>query len=531
MNTKPKAKKFRVRKSGSLTEGLASAAPARPDGGLPDGKNPASPKRPQSAPKPAAKPSVDQPTMRQMRMARRLAERKGLKIDNDEDAIKALKARGIDPFVRNGLQVVPPTPPAERVAAAAAQAKTEVTVAKSTVPAPARPQPPAQEDAEKRRAAEIIQMQRDIAKRRQRKLIGLGVRLGLFVAAPTIAAMVYFTSIATPMFATHSEFIIQQADAPSQSPAGGLLAGTGLANSQDSIEVQSFLQSREAMLRLDADHGFRAHYSDPEIDALQRLKPDATYEAAYRKYQRNVRISYDPTHGIIRMEVVAADPQVSTQFSTALIAYAEEQVDQSTQRVRQDQMAGATESYDDAELKMLEAQRRVLDLQEARGVLSAEAEVSSLMNQISTFEVELKQERLALQSLMDNARPNKTKVGVAERNISRLEAMIAEMRAEMTQGSSGGASLARVTGELVVAEAELETRQMMVAAALQQLEVARIEANRQVRYLLQVVRPTPTDEAIYPRAFENTLLAFLIFAGLYLMISLTASILREQVSA
>ena len=44
-------------------------------------------------------------------------------------------------------------------------------------------------------------------------------------------------------------------------------------------------------------------------------------------------------------------------------------------------------------------------------------------------------------------------------------------------------------------------------------------------------RPSAQDEAAYPRAFENTLLAFLIFGGIYLMFSLTASILREQVSS
>jgi capsular polysaccharide transport system permease protein len=35
----------------------------------------------------------------------------------------------------------------------------------------------------------------------------------------------------------------------------------------------------------------------------------------------------------------------------------------------------------------------------------------------------------------------------------------------------------------------------------------------------------------YPRAFENTAVALLIFAGIYLMMALTASILREQVSS
>ena len=83
----------------------------------------------------------------------------------------------------------------------------------------------------------------------------------------------------------------------------------------------------------------------------------------------------------------------------------------------------------------------------------------------------------------------------------------------------------------MISEAELETRQLMLSQALQQLETARIEANRQVRYLLPGVRPTLTDEPSYPKVFENTLLAFFVFAGIYLMISLTLSVLREQVSS
>jgi capsular polysaccharide transport system permease protein len=52
-----------------------------------------------------------------------------------------------------------------------------------------------------------------------------------------------------------------------------------------------------------------------------------------------------------------------------------------------------------------------------------------------------------------------------------------------------------------------------------------------VSYISLNVNPVAPDAAAYPRAFENTVLAFLIFAGVYLMISLTASILREQVSS
>ena len=62
-------------------------------------------------------------------------------------------------------------------------------------------------------------------------------------------------------------------------------------------------------------------------------------------------------------------------------------------------------------------------------------------------------------------------------------------------------------------------------------EAARTNANRQTRYLSMSVNPIAADEPAYPRAFENTLVVALIFAGLYLMLSMTAAILKEQITA
>ena len=62
------------------------------------------------------------------------------------------------------------------------------------------------------------------------------------------------------------------------------------------------------------------------------------------------------------------------------------------------------------------------------------------------------------------------------------------------------------------------------------MEAAIIEARRQTKYLAFNVRPIKPQDAAYPREFENTFLSFLIFAGINLLISLTGSILREQVS-
>ena len=452
-------------------------------------------------------------TGRQLRMARRVAAKHGLNPEGDLEAVRELRLRGIDPFERaNMLEVVAPGGLPAPAAKPAPVPSTEV------LPAEAR-------------GREIAAIQRDIARRRRRRTTLLMVRLAAFVLLPTLLAGWYYARVATPMYATLSEFVIQQADAPAAGGLGGLFSGTQFATSQDSIAVQSYLESRDAMLRLDADEGFKAHFAQDAIDPLQRLEPDATNEAAYAVYQDRVKLGYDPTEGIIKMEVVAASPEASARFSQALISYAEERVDNLTQRLRADQMEGATDSFEAAEAKMREAQQEVIRLKELSGVVDGAGVVASRLQQVSTFELELRQKQLALESLLQNARPNQARVDGLRSDIASLESLIAEMQGEMTASSPQDESLARVSSELAVAEIDLSTRQVMLSQALQQLEAARIEANRQTRYLSLGVAPIPPDEATYPRVFENTLLAALVFAGIYLMLSLTASILREQVSS
>lgn len=491
MNTTPEARKARTPpEAGSDREDAAAGSEAQ----APEGKA---------------------PSQAQLAQARRIAERHGLQVNTDAEAVAALRARGIDPFERETrIQIVPGT-----------LRRTDGAAVPAVVPPP-KPPRPSNED----RAEGIVRIQRDIARRRRRRLALLVVRLAVFVFLPTLLAGIYYYAIATPLYATNSEFVIQQADAATPQGGAGLFAnGGGGTAQQDSISVQSYLLSRDALARLDADLGFVRHFSDPEIDPLRRLKPDTTREAAYRLYQRMVRIGFDPTEGVVRMEVLAADPELSAAFSSALIGYAEERVDNLTARLRGDQMAGAEASFAQAETRMLDAQARVVSLQETLGVVSAEAEVSNSYAQIGDIEAQLREARLALDRLLANVRPQQSRVDLARRSVERLEAELARLRAGLSESATDGASLARATAELQVAQQDLMTRQLLLQQSAQQLEAARIEANRQVRYLSTPVPPTPPDEATYPRAFENTVLAFLIFAGVYLMLSLTGAILKEQV--
>jgi len=532
MTTKPKAKKFRIRRTGSLGRG----DPAQDSGAQGDSASPnmnagaAQQQVMQGEVSSAAEVSGEEAlaeirkeglTGRQLRMARRVAQRHNIAATSDYDAVRMLRARGIDPFQRSNML--------ELVVAETNQQQAQNNLPQ-TVQQGQQQLPSTAVLDEDTRAREIRKIQQDIVRRRRRKLALLMTRLAFFVLLPTLIAGYYYYKIATPLYATKSEFVIQQSESASATGLGSIL-GPQFATSQDSITVQSYLQSRDAMLRLDEELGFKEHFSQPDLDPMLRLPPESTNEAAYRIYSKYVVISFDPTEGIIKMEVAATDPAVSAAFAEALLGYAESIVDNLSQRLREDQMRGARESFEDAEGKRGQAQRRVIELQQDYEVISSDVEISLLTNQIATLETELTQDRLQLIELMSNTRPNPARVDPLKRRIESLENAIAEMRSLLTEGAKDGTSLAEVQSQLAVAQADLETRNLMMQQSLQQLESARIEANRQTRYLSTGVSPTPPDEATYPRKFENTLLAFLIFSGIYLMVSITASILREQVTS
>ena len=506
------------------------------------GEAPAAP-RP-AAPRPVAPAPVPGPqdidairreglTGRQLRMARRLAQKHGLPATSDFEAVRLLRKAGLDPFQKSTVLELVAGQDVDGQDGGTSRALTTLSHPDGIrLPQTVKPisLPSTEVRAEDAHIAEVRRIQADILRRRRRKLAALWAKLGAFVLLPTAFAGWYFFAVATPMFTAHSEFVIQQAT-PTGGAFAGLLSGTSFATSQDSVVVQGYLQSPEAMERLDKDQGFRTHFSAPEIDLIQRLAPGATTSQTYNLYRDYVKISYDPTEGVIKMDVSSAIPQKSVDFSRALISYAEDQVDHLTKRLRDDQMASAHQSFEDAQAKLTEAQATLVALQQKYKTFNSEADAAMISGQIAALETQITTEKLSLAQMESNPQPNQARMDPVKRRIASLQDQIDQLKAKLTEGTAGDASVATVQSQLVMAQADVTTRQMMLAQATTAVESSRIEANRQTRYLSVAVNPSPPDEASYPKAFENTLVVMLIFAGLYLMVSMTVAILREQVTS
>lgn len=486
-------------------------------------------------------PVSERLSRRQLRRAIKIAEFHGMKPISQLDAVRLLREAGIDPFSLASMvryasagEHSSSSPTSGEPPRASGHSLIRLPGDNVKLPrqsknaAPKSSEPP----AEVNHAAEISSMQTELVRRRRRRLALFYGRILLFVLLPTLVMGWYFFMVATPIYSVRSEFTILKAGPSSSNDSlGGLFSGTGLAKSQDSTSVEGYLKSREAMERLERDSGFHTHFQNPEIDPLQRLPLDASLEEVYRFYQKFVVIEFDTRDELIRMDVMATDPEVAADWSRQLIKYAEGQVDHMTLRLREDQMRDAQAGYEAAQEALIISQRTLIGLQEKFKVISTETEVGLIIGQVSGLESQITQERLALAQMEANSKPNQARMDPIKQRIASLEGEVAKLRKRMTEDPGATKSLAEIQGELQVAQANMQSRQMLLAKAIQSMETSRIEASRQVRYLSVSVNPIPPDEPSYPRAFVNTLVSMLILLGIYAVVSISAAIWREQISS
>ncbi|MEM9716949.1 MAG: capsule biosynthesis protein [Pseudomonadota bacterium] len=446
-------------------------------------------------------------------------QKNGLEARSDLDAVRLLRKSGIEPFATPNIGA----------GAAAPSAGGDTSAVKVPMKGPGQKSNQLTSVSPEERELSIRKIQQNLVRRRRRRIFATLAKLFVFIALPTIVAGYYFSQLATPIYSSHSSFVVQK-NSGASTAAGGLLGGTSFATAQESISVQQYLEGRPVMLRLDEEYGFRRLFEGEDIDAIQRLTPDATNESAHSLYNRRVKISYDPTEGIIGLEVSTPDPVASYEISNILHRYAEAEVGQMTARSEADQIRGARDALAEAEQNLEAAQSQVLELQSSVGILNSQSEISFLMSEITTMETQRRELELDQEELLSNARPNQARVDALQRQIDRLDERIRERRSRMTEGGEDTMSLARIQSELNAAEIELAMRQSILSSSIQNFEVARQEASRQSIYLNRAVEPTIADDNTYPKVFENTLLSFLVFAGIYLMVTLTYSILREQMT-
>lgn len=351
--------------------------------------------------------------------------------------------------------------------------------------------------------------------------------MALIVGLPTLLAVIYYGLIATPIYVSHSSFVIKS---PNQRPTptlslANIVQTSGLSlGTEQTKEILQYLRSRSALQDLQARMDVRQTYSGRGADILTRfpgpLQSD-TFEDLFRYFGSMVGANLDNESNLAVLQVKAFTPEDAHAINNRLLNLSEVLVNRLNQRAENRSIA-------EAERRVLEAEGRVRD---ARVALSAYRNQSNLIDPerqaqgVLDISNRLITEQAALQAQLDlmvQVAPQNPAIPALRERVAAIGTAI-EKQNSRAVGNPRAIASKLATFEKLNIEQEFATQ--MLTAANSALVQARAESQKQQYYLERVVEPNRPDHPALPNALKQILIVLgasfcLYFIGWMLVVGI-----------
>jgi len=180
----------------------------------------------------------------------------------------------------------------------------------------------------------------------------------------------------------------------------------------------------------------------------------------------------------------------------------------------------------ESENRLKQAKQALLDFQRANRLLSTDTESGVILASITALQSQVEMDESQFESLAKTLTSNAQRLQQMKSDIEALKSQISIEKDRLSGTSTASVSeLASLYSDL---QLNLEFVTTMYTSNLSQLEQARIEAARLVKFLVTVDGPSIADESQYPNRLLNIVLAAFIFAAVFLIIDLMLMIIREH---
>lgn len=365
----------------------------------------------------------------------------------------------------------------------------------------------------------------------------------LGVILPILASAAYYSFVAVDRYAVEIKFAIRSPSGASSGDLLGLVSGSTGSGSTvaDSWMIVEYLESREFLDALTEKVDLRTIYSAPHGDFLTRLPEDATTEDMVDYLPSVVSASFESATQIITVETQAFTPGDATRMAEVVLEASSTLINAVSEKARQDTVRLAELELLRAEEALRDQRAAIAAFRETEQKIDPTASVATQEGVLAQLQNRLASTRTELSSLREFLSPEAPSVRVLQSQIDSLERQIASERARLGMGeegdtSAGGtaptfsASLNRSVTLYEALKVDLDFRERAYLSALSSLEAARVEADRQQRYVATFVTPSPPESARYPQALLTILLISAVAFLIWGILSMFMHILREHLT-
>ncbi|WP_134497416.1 lipopolysaccharide biosynthesis protein [Microvirga pakistanensis] len=341
----------------------------------------------------------------------------------------------------------------------------------------------------------------------------LAISFVVCVLVPTFLGALYFTFIASDRYVAGAGFAVRGMDGGGGTDLLG--AFTGLANAgsttSDSYILLKFLKSRDMVERLEKDFSIREAFGGSHVDFLSRLDPTLEIEHVVEYWMDRIHTSFDSTSGIVTFEVNAFSPEDAERIAGLVLSYSKTLVNELSRQARQDAVSYAEGEVERAEARLRNALEQLRQFRASEQALDPARTAQMQLEIVGGLEKQLAETQARISALRGTVDANSPALRSLRRQAEALEKQIAEKQTHMSEGNNGkDASLTGLLATYETLEVERNFAQQAYTSSLASLEKARVEADRQQRYLAVYTTPTLPQYPLYPTRLLNV---FLILIG------------------
>lgn len=331
---------------------------------------------------------------------------------------------------------------------------------------------------------------------------GLILALLVIVVLPVAIASWYLYARAADQYASTVAFTVRTEEFSSPvdflGGLGGALRGGG--GSSDADILYEFIRSQEMVASIDEQLDLRILYTlRRDTDPLLSFNPDGTIEDLTAFWQRMVRVSYDSGTGLMKLRVLAFEPNDATAIAEAIFDESVRMINALSAIAREDATRYAREDLEASIEKVKAAREELTAFRVTTQIVDPTADVLGQVGLLNTLQAQLAEALIELDLLGSSTREGDPRVDQAKLRVEVIQARIAQERQKFGAGAPGDTSYATTIAGFERLSVEREFAEQAYAVALSNFDRAIADANRNSRYLAAHIQPTTAERAEFPQ--------------------------------
>ena len=334
---------------------------------------------------------------------------------------------------------------------------------------------------------------------------------------------------ATNRFESQAKVIVQQPDSASTLDSGmALLTGLGgSGGGSDPDLVKAYIYSNDMIDYLNNKIALREHYSQSFIDYFSRIHESDSREALDQYYQEHLDVIIDDKSGVITISAQAFDSEYAQLLANTVVERAEWFINSIGHQLANAQLSFMQGEHKLIEQRLADAQKDLLTYQQKYNLLDPTAEGTAKQQITYTLESQIAVKQTEIKTIKAIMSASSPQVRGLQNELKALNAQLEIERDKLSQSGLDEIPISELLSKFTDYKIKMDLALQAYTSSQISLEKSRIEAYRQLKYLIVVEKATLSEDSKYPDVVYNISLFLLLLSLAFGIGKIVISTIRE----